>query len=257
MNRIRLAGLCLVALFVLSAVAGGTASAAEPPELGRCLKVKGGKFTNSKCTAFAGGTKENYEWFPGPGPKSGFTTNASGLVVFETAAATKVICSGATGNGHDFTRDEGKQETLALTLTLTGCESGSLKCASAGQATGTIVTPTLTGEFGVTKVGETPAKNKVGVIYQTEGPLDFTCAGLVVSIKGSFIVPVKADSMLLTETQKLAQSKGEQNPDKLAGGPIDERILESSFAGGPFEETGLALAMVQTNEEKLEINTVV
>src|SRR6266404_8222805 len=75
MRRIRIVGLCLVAAFVISAIAVTSASA-EAPEYGRCLKVTPKSLSNydgSKCTKLASedpGTeaeklaKGNYKWFP-------------------------------------------------------------------------------------------------------------------------------------------------------------------------------------------------
>jgi hypothetical protein len=60
--------------------------------------------------------------------------------------------------------------------------------------------------------------------------------------------------MKLSGTVKLAQAKGKQKPDKFVEGSTE--ILETSFLGGPYEPSGLAIALVQANEEKVEVSTV-
>ena len=42
MKRVRSVGCCLIAAFAITAVAAATASAAEAPEVGRCVKVAPG-----------------------------------------------------------------------------------------------------------------------------------------------------------------------------------------------------------------------
>lgn len=64
MKRIRIVGLCLVAVFALSAVAVSAASAETAPTYKVCAKVKEtGKFNDKKCSvASKGGKKEgDYE----------------------------------------------------------------------------------------------------------------------------------------------------------------------------------------------------
>jgi hypothetical protein len=66
MRRIRMMGLCLVAMFALGAVVASVAQAAATPEWGRCEKTKAGKYTESACLTEATQTKGKYtgkyEW---------------------------------------------------------------------------------------------------------------------------------------------------------------------------------------------------
>jgi hypothetical protein len=81
------------------------------------------------------------------------------------------------------------------------------------------------------------------------------CSGLSIVARGSVILPVKTNAMILSETATFMQRDGKQKPERFEGEAKD--IVEMSFAGGPFEQTGLLMRLVQTNEEKLETKSVV
>ena len=66
MKRIKIVGLCLVAVLALVAIASATASA-QTAEYGQCLAKKKGNYSNSNCTGSDPGAGK-YEWYPG-GPK--------------------------------------------------------------------------------------------------------------------------------------------------------------------------------------------
>jgi hypothetical protein len=82
-------------------------------------------------------------------------------------------------------------------------------------------------------------------------------AGGILLVRAAVIKEVKTNTMLLTETGKYTQSKGKQKPENCAGGVAKEDVLESSWLGAAYEQTGLALTYTRTNEEKIEVNTVV
>jgi hypothetical protein len=67
--------------------------------------------------------------------------------------------------------------------------------------------------------------------------------------------PVKTNKMLLSATVKYAETAGKQKPDRFEGMPQD--VLETSFGEAPLEQSGVKLTTIQTNEEKIEISTVV
>ena len=73
-------------------------------------------------------------------------------------------------------------------------------------------------------------------------------------MRGSVIVPVAANGMHLTSTLAFSQAKGKQGPEGFVGEPKD--ILEASFNEEPFEQTGLTLKTIQTNEEAVEVSSV-
>ena len=63
MKRIKIMGLCLVAVFAVSVMASASASA-EAPEFGRCLAKAGGKFSDAGCTKGVV-SKGKFEWTSG------------------------------------------------------------------------------------------------------------------------------------------------------------------------------------------------
>jgi hypothetical protein len=60
--------------------------------------------------------------------------------------------------------------------------------------------------------------------------------------------------MDLTQAIKVAATKGKQKPEKFENGP--KAVLEESIAAGSYEQTGLSVAITQTNKEKVEVNSV-
>jgi hypothetical protein len=81
MRRIRIVGLCLIAVFAVVAVAATSASAAEP-EWGHCVAHKKGEYTEGNCkTKSAKAHKGKFEWLSGAvgcyAQKKGEYTNSS------------------------------------------------------------------------------------------------------------------------------------------------------------------------------------
>jgi hypothetical protein len=241
-----------------------------PPEFGRCVtgesKKEGtkaiykGLFSADTCLVKSEGkegTPEGkYEWELEVFQKAPFKTKlTSGAITLESAVATsKVTCTGEASGGEYA----GMKTVAGVVLTLTGCTRSGEKCSTAGRTAGEIVTKSLEGILGIEKIGSTSAKDKVALeLYPVgkTGPLmEFSCAGTGVSVRGSVIVPVKPDKMSLTQALKFKATKGKQKPESFEGGP--KAILEESFNGGTFEQTGLTAAITQTNAEDVEINSV-
>jgi hypothetical protein len=125
-------------------------------------------------------------------------------------------------------------------------------------AAGEVVTRPLEGVPGVTKFGDTSAKNEIGLdlfpVERAGAVMEFNCGATAVSVRGSVIVPVPANHMLEKATLKYSAAKGKQRPERFVGEPKD--VLEASFNGGPFEQMGLAVKLTETNEEKVEVNSV-
>lgn len=265
MGRARVIGMSLFVVFAISTAGSALAAA---PEFGRCLKQASkslSNFDNAKCVKLASedaGTeaeklkKGNFQWLPGPGANSKFTLARTGasIRVLETIGGTPLFCRAGTGSG-EYT---GPKSVGNVVLTLTGCETGSLKCNSAGQPSGTAVFGPLEGALGIVKKGATPVQDKIGLDLFSgakEGLVTHVeCAGLQISVQGSVIVPVMANSMKLNATLKFKQAKGKQKPEQFEGQPRD--VLEWNTDGGPFEQAGMGFEAAQTNEEKIEINTV-
>jgi hypothetical protein len=234
----------------------------NPPEFGRCVKVaKGvkGEYQTSTCTTLATATKFGYEWEPGPGPKTHFTTKIKSPTppaALETASKRKVTCTGQTGTG-EYT---GVKTVANVTLDFTGCEMSGAKCTSEGAAEGELRSATLIGALGVIKTStEGPLKNTIGLDLQpaTEaGPVvEFACGTTSASVHGSVIVPVSRDAMKLTASLTFTEGLGKQKPESFEGQPRD--VLEAVFGEAPASQTGLKLTSVQTNEELIEVNSVV
>jgi hypothetical protein len=276
MRRIRIAGLCLVAVFAMGAVLAGTASAANP-EYGRCLKVTPKSTSNydtAKCIKFASedpGTEEeklkkgNFKWFKAfggekPLEKAGFTAKLKPetIATLETKAGTKVTCKAlsAAGKYTSLVNVEVNKTDFS------GCESGGIKCNTSGAGEGIIKVKELEGELGLITKGETSVKDKIGNVLWPKGGtptsgaefVEFNCAGLTVKVKNSVISPVTSNAMKLIATVKFTAAKGVQKPTKFLGGPSE--FLESKFAAAAYEQSGQSATTLQTNEEKVEVRSL-
>ena len=225
-----------------------------PPEFGRCVSVAAGsgKYSSSSCTAPGG--KDAYEWEHGVGKTHFSTKLAAGAVTLATTAGTNVTCTDETGSGEYF----GLKTVGATVLRLTGCAELGQKCASSGAGAGEVASRELEGELGVEKLGATSAKNKIALdLFPAgrTGPVaEMTCGSTTVALRGSVIVPLKANKMQVTQALKFKASKGKQKPERFVGGPKD--VLEASLNGGAFLQAGLTAALTQTSEEPVEVNSV-
>jgi hypothetical protein len=250
-------GLSLLAVFALAAVVVSSASATEArqPVFGRCIAKAGGKWANSGCSKIEAG-KEKFEWKTEVPPKHVFKSKLKeGIPTLETVGGTKITCTAEHGEGAEITDTTHVGKVVAQ---FEGCETSKLKCESAGQPEGKIVTAALAGGIGIEKLGETAAKNKIASELHPEtgtSDAEFTCAGLPVVVRGSILHKVTSDAMKTVTTEKFVAKAGEQKPEKYQGGVTDEHTLESNTNGGPFEEAGQTITAVAEFEEKVEINT--
>jgi len=268
MRRIKIVGLCLVAVFALAAMTAGSASATAP-EFGRCLKVGTKSLSNydsSKCVKLASedtGTeaeklaKGNYQWFPGV-VKTKFTTKMkeATIATLETVGGTKVTCTGEKSKGEYLNT----KEIGGMVAEFSGCETNKVKCESAGAGTGNINTAILEGPIGFETQVIPASKDHLANELHAKGGghlADFECVGLTVEVRGSVLHKITANAMKLTATEKFTASKGKQKPEHFAGGVAKEHILESSFNKGAFEQSGQTITSILTNEEKIEANSVV
>ncbi len=147
MKSIRTIGLCLIAVFAISASAAASASAAEPPTYKSCIKAtKVGKtytghYTSKECTAASkvetGGKYELAE-------VEGVPVTVKGKATTLTLKGKVVKCKKAKGTGEIVSG-----EAEFLTVTFEGCGvNGNKKepCTTTGHTPGTIVTNELIGE---------------------------------------------------------------------------------------------------------------
>jgi hypothetical protein len=119
MNRMKMMGLCLVAMFAFGAI---IASAAQAGEFGNCVKSKTGKYNNNICTTEGAG-KTKYEWVSAAGEKSKDSTKSSvlsselGTITSKKSKGTDEI----TGFKTDTATTE--FEDVVLTATKGKCEN--------------------------------------------------------------------------------------------------------------------------------------
>jgi hypothetical protein len=259
----RMIGPCL-AVLLMSVLVVESASAVAP-EYGRCIKtaIGAGTYGNAGCTTVGG--EKDYRWLPGL-EKAGFTTKIKAATVFkfETSANGGSVphpgirCEGETSAGTIV----GEKTARITSMTLTGCTfSLGGPCKSEGAEGGEIrLKVPLIAMLGVIKKGTEAAKNQVGLDLKPEsGELlaEFNCGvpGEKELLKGSVIVPVPANKMLAKATLKYAATVAIQKPTHLEGESTD--VLFFSFTGEEYEQAGLKLTTIQTNEEKVEVNSTV
>ena len=256
---IRIAGLCLVAACALGAVAA-TSALATAPEYGRCLKkakAEGKGFTSNKCITAGEGKKAKYEWIPGAG-KTKFETKG-GIGILTSVNGQKVECKTESSAGEFF--EGNNKEAGNMTIKFNECVALGQACTSPGAKAGELVTNDVEALIGweskakkKTDIELHPAKSVTSGLF-----IEFECAGLVVKVRGKILVPIKNDKMTSSEVLKYKASKGKQKPEKWeeSSSPV---ILEASFKGGPFEQSGQEITSTLkelAGEEALELNAVV
>jgi hypothetical protein len=258
MRTVKMAVLCVLAAFAMSAVTAASASAAAP-EFGRCVKkakAEGAGFSDGGCTK-AVGIGAKFEWTAEIAKKKFSTKMSSAIFILESVLGSKITCTAESSENGEYT---GPKAVGGVILKFNGCETGGGKVNTPGKATGEVVTFALEGELGVGKTGETPAKNKLALALF--GPshgnvMEFECTPAVkVVVRGSILLPVAANKMVLSTSEKFTSSTGEQKPDKFAGEGMDAHTLEWNENGREFVEAGLSLAWTLTNEEKVEASSV-
>ncbi|HWG07922.1 MAG TPA: hypothetical protein VN672_02835 [Solirubrobacteraceae bacterium] len=231
-----------------------------PPEYGRCIKTTGGGYTDAGCTT--SGSPGAYEWYSAFGSARPLEkTRFSGVIKEATTAKLETVnknvitCTGETVNG----KYTGNKTLGEVFVTFTGCSAFGTTCTSPGAAAGTIATNQLEGVLGIETLGAEPVLNKIGEdlfpVGHTGAIGEFSCGGVKVVMSGSIISPVAENAMKLTTTITAKQSKGKQNPENFIG-ETPEPLMATIESGTP-EQGGEALQTQQTNEEKVEINTVV
>jgi hypothetical protein len=229
----------------------------QPPDFGRCVKGSGsGEFTTSTCQVESTTHTGAYEWVPGV-VKKGFSTSIKPTTTVKLETSTtkeKVTCTGESSTG-EIT---GSKTVGNVTIKLTGCESLGGKCTTAGLAEGELQTASLDGILGIERVTETLGKETVHAaidLYPAgkSGPfLEYTCSTSGLSVlTGSVIAPVASGKTVKTTAFKLLASAGKQKPESFEGGLRE--VLTNELA----EQVGVSLTATQTNEEAVEVNTVV
>jgi hypothetical protein len=230
-----------------------------PPEFGTCVKTVGGAYSDAGCTGTGAG--KNYEWYAAFGSAHplehfGFsaTIKEGTTALLESVGKAQIICEGEGSTG-EYT---GNKTVGKFVSTFTKCSAFGVSCKTTGAAEGTIVTGPLEGVLGVEETGTEPSLNKIGQdlfpIGHTGAIAEFSCGGVPLSITGSIISPVTPNAMKLTTQIKTKEAKGKQKPEAFVGETPDP--LMANFGEGSPERAGETLTTNQTNEEKVEVNSV-
>jgi hypothetical protein len=273
MKRIRIAGLCLVAVFAFTAMAT-VASAETPPEVGRCLKKAGGPWKDGGCKTPSKPGEEKFEWYPAfvggvPNPepklpKLKYTSENKPETIIQLESVSGSVITAKTQKATGEVT--GAKTNIAQNIDFGGVEFKGFKCKSTnppGSGEGDVKVKDLNGNIGIEKKGETTAKDKAANRFvPKEGGagaifVEFSCSVIPVKVRGAVLNPLTSNAMKgfpTPVTVKFTGANGKQKPEKFVGGP--KETLESSIEGGPYEQSDQVLTTLQKNEEKLEVSTV-
>jgi hypothetical protein len=270
MRRMKIVGLCLMAVFAMSALVFSASASAVAPEYGSCVKkakAEGSGYSNSGCTK-AVGTGAKFEWTPGAAGQKFSTTG--GVATLTTVKGEQVTCEKENSTGEYLAGNNKEEKT---TVNFEGCKSGGLTCTTEGKKPGELTTNELIGIVGYEKEPEGTKARKT-VLELHPGPsapahhfIDFKCtAALTIEVRGvggtedaGILVKIKNGKMTAVETLKYTQSKGKQKPEKWippSGSFPNPTFLESNFQGTGFAQSGQTITSKVENAGgvKLELN---
>jgi hypothetical protein len=247
--RLKIMGLCLVAVFAFAAVAAASASAAEPAFY-ECKKVTAGtgEFSDKKCSTKGTGKTAKYVLVEGVGKGKAFKGKGAKATLHTPAVKGEVSCTGFKDEG--FINSPTTENKVFSTFT--GCTSLGKKCASPGQKAGTIKTNALSGSIGY--ISKSPLR--VGAELHAEGatPLaEFNCEGLEIVTTGAVIGEQTGDINTFNKTSTdtfEVNGEGFQEVKSFEGGPTKE-LLSKINGSGPFPSGQQAKAV--NKGEELEI----
>jgi type 1 fimbria pilin len=251
MKRMRIMGLCLVAIFAMGAVLAVSASAAEPewaecakaPKVGKTTPT--GEFSDKNCSVAAAGGKYLIKSGIGKGKKFKGTGKTSTLHNKGPFGDNAVKCTSS--------KDEGEIQAPNIEknvkVVFKGCTGLAHPCTSAGAKSGEIKTGPYKGELGyISKPGKV-----VGVDLNNETTpggvmAEFSCVIVNVQVVGSAIGVQLGDINKVSQTSeaefavapyfgKVKSEFGEFEPvvniPSFEGGPLDYLATNSC---GPFVE---------------------
>ncbi len=286
MRRIKVVGLCLVAVFALTAV---MASGAQAGQFGKCVKaakngkVYTGNYTDKLCSTKAAEKNGKYEW---EASKAAIPYTGEGGPSHLKGAAGEIACERGTGTGTiEVGGVNGKGTDVFIGCKLKPFE---LVCKSYGAKEGEIVTYELAtafidhGEKGLS--GKEPA---VGEVWEQNtndgthtdpvfgpGPFlaSFECGGIPFAVTGSVSGVVEkayVEAKLKKgkdgkETGKgwkfgkptikvaYTEAGGEQDLTTTFVNPLNENKVES----GPSIQEGVAEVIIDPLEKGLELDSI-
>jgi len=272
MKRMRIVGLCLVAVCALFAFTGTAFATEGSLEYGKCNKtaVGSGKFKNAGCTKNATTFEtKKFEWeslktaVKFESNKKAETANA----VLESVKGTEISCKGQkqTKEGE---YGPGAHEVKNVVGEFDGCEALGGSCQS-GAESGKINTLKLHGEPGLVTPNAKEEKNIDGNDLRgqtSEFLAEFSCSGAPVLVRGGVVVKASAagkattNKMLNKVTVEFVATKpGKQVPEEWTpqgtgvSNSKHEKIkefLEGSVAKGAFEQSGQSLITIQKTVPK-------
>jgi hypothetical protein len=248
MTRIRITGLCLVALFAISAF--GASSALAFPERGTCKAAKkgAGEYLDSLCQTpgLKGGAKKEFVWVA-QAKATAFTstTGEATLKSFtpEGAELPPVTCTKSKGKGKALT-----STTSESVVTFEGCSSSGEKCTGGTKAkAGQIITKTLEGVLG-TIGGGTGVGERVGGVGGGVSA-EFKCGANEIKTEGSTIAevsPVNAKAAA-TSTLTFAATGSTQEFEELSGKHYNLQTEINGLGAGtfPFKSVEITKATVK------------
>jgi hypothetical protein len=253
MKRMKIMGLCLIAVFSMVVVVASSASAAptyyECAKAAKVGKTYTGNSNNNTCTESNAKGEGKYNLQPGRGKDKAFKGKGGAATLHTPAVGGEVKCGASKDEGFISSSFTGQEK---VKVTFTKCTSLGKNCSSAGGKKGEIKTNPLEGALGYIST----SGKKVGVSLKGEGgadSADFNCEGLVIETKGAVIGEITGDINAINASSTDAftvTGGGVQSITKFEGGPTE--VLESLINGsGPFES---GEATTTTNKgEKLEI----
>jgi hypothetical protein len=248
MKRIKIVGLCLVAVFAFTALAASAASAAEPAYFA-CVKTAGGKFSEKTCKTPGEGKTAKYELVQGNGKGKKFSGKGGAAKLTTPKLSSVVECSSFKDSGLINKAGTGQEKVVSI---FGKCTTAKKNCSSAGAKKGEIKTGSLQGVLGY--ISKSPLS--VGVLLTAEGGgalAEFDCEGLKVKTTGGVIGAltggINSFSKSSTDTFSV-DGANKQVPQSFEGGAT--HVLSTEINGeGPFESGQQAVAV--NKGEELEI----
>ena len=251
----------LVPLLVSMAFATAPAVAqAGAPEFGRCLHLTGkqGNYSNSSCTSASPTKTGRFEWYPGAAKATFTTTSKTGTrIIFGGVNNVQVECTAQTSTG-EYASPKLEEHVV---FRFTGCTTRGITVSSAGAAAGEVVSNPTECELGVLQKGGTPRTDSIGLTCGEEPAfmwMKWESLGVYKvewGLRGWWFLTVASNHMQAVTKLRSQQSHGVQYWEKFAEGPPEP--LEASFDGGAtWERAALTLHSIQTNEEPIEVNSV-
>jgi len=259
MTRIRTIGLCLVAMFAISAVASSAALAG--PERGTCKAAKkgAGEYLDSLCQTpgLKGGAKKEFVWVPVS--KAAAFTSTTGEATLKSFTPAKaelpaVTCKKSKGKGKILT-----STTTESVVTFEECSSAGEKCTGGAKAkAGQIITFTLHGTLGTISGG-----SGVGEEIAGAGPgglsSEFLCGTNAIKTEGAVIGEVSPVNAKAAATGKLSfvESAPETQQYEEIGSKTGVHLQTEigTLGGGTFPFKSTEATVATTKGPALEVKS--